>query len=380
MKSLAQKTIVLAVSGSIAAVNTIALAHALRRRGAVVQAVMSEAASRIIHPDALTYATGRETITALSGMVEHVHYCGDTGIADLLLIAPCTANTIGKIAHGIDDTTVTTFATTAIGRQMPIVVVPAMHYAMFRHSGVVKNLHTLQDFGITIINPRIEEEKAKIATTDEIVLYVERELMGAPLAGETVLITSGKCEEPLDDIRILTTRSSGKMGEEIAYQAFRLGADVIIIHTNQIACVRNRYSDTAASMQNEVSSVLAKEQVSIYISAAAISDFAPVRFQGKIPSGQKRQISLTPLPKILPLVIDAGVKTVVAFKLGEDAEHKAQTLFDAGVTLVAANTQESMGSNTGSYLLMTRDETQPVTGTKEDIAAVLCDIIIRCRE
>ncbi|HWS22425.1 MAG TPA: flavoprotein, partial [Methanoregula sp.] len=169
VQTLAGKQIVVAVTGSIAAVEVVKLIHSLRRCGAVVQPVMSHAASGIIQPDALTYASGRETITRLSGWVEHITYCGEGGSADLLLIAPCTANTISKIACGIDDTPVTTFATTALGSQIPIIVVPAMHYSMYRHPAVIENISKLKTWGVEIVDPRIEEGKAKIADNEEIV-------------------------------------------------------------------------------------------------------------------------------------------------------------------------------------------------------------------
>ena len=124
---LAGKTIVLGVTGSIGAVRVVELARELIRNGAEVHAVMTEAATRILHPDALHYATGNPAITELGGRVEHVEFCGLKGRADLLLIAPATANTIGKIAYGIDDTPVTSFATTALGSGVPVIVVPAMH-------------------------------------------------------------------------------------------------------------------------------------------------------------------------------------------------------------------------------------------------------------
>ena len=143
MQTLAGKQIVIGVTGSIAAVEVVKLIRSLRRHGALVQPVMSQAASGIIHPDSLTYASGRETITRLSGRVEHITYCGDEGSADLLLIAPCTANTISKIACGIDDTPVTTFATTAIGSRKPVILVPAMHHSMYRHPAVIENLAKL---------------------------------------------------------------------------------------------------------------------------------------------------------------------------------------------------------------------------------------------
>src|SRR5512137_1919593 len=133
VQTLAGKQIVVGVTGSIAAVEIVKLIHSLRRCGAVVQAVMSEAATGIISPDSIVYASGRPAITRISGMVEHVMYCGERGSADLLLIAPCTANTISKIACGIDDTPVTTFATTALGSGIPVILVHAMHHSMFLH-------------------------------------------------------------------------------------------------------------------------------------------------------------------------------------------------------------------------------------------------------
>ena len=149
--SLSKKRIILGVTGSIAAVETVRLAHALRREGASVTAVMTEAATRIIHPDALTYATGNDAITALSGHVEHVTFCGDGGSADLLLIAPCTANTLCKIARGIDDTPVTTFASTALGAGLPVVVAPAMHESMYRHPGVSECIRCLSSWKVTVL-------------------------------------------------------------------------------------------------------------------------------------------------------------------------------------------------------------------------------------
>ena len=375
MKTLDGKMIVLAVTGSIAAVETIKLAHALRRRGAVVQPVMSEAAARIIHPDSLTYACGRESIIRISGLVEHVQYCGDEHEADLLLIAPCTANTLSKIACGIDDTPVTTFATTALGSRMPVILVPAMHHAMFRHTGVMENLDRLRNWGITLVGPRIEEGKAKIAEISDIVLHCERALCGKPLDGRRVLITSGRCEEPVDDVRVLTTRSSGQMGQELALAAFRLGADVTIVHRDHLRIVRNIRSDSAASMLQAVDRELSDTDVDLYISAAAVSDYAPVRFQGKIPSGQHISLDLQPLPKILEKAIPLA-RLTVAFKLGDESREAAEALLNRGVVLVAANTPETMGAAAGTYTLIDRRGEVRVSGTKEEIAHRLFDRII----
>jgi phosphopantothenoylcysteine decarboxylase/phosphopantothenate--cysteine ligase len=362
VQTLAGKQIVIAVTGSIA----------LRRRGAVVQPVMSPAATGIIHPDALTYASGRETIVRISGMVEHVQYCGDEGSADLLLIAPCTANTLGKIAAGIDDTTVTTFATTAIGSQKPVLIVPAMHHSMYRHPAVRENIARMQIWGIICAEPRIEEGKAKIADTEEIVLLCERAVLSQPLRGQHVLITSGPCREPVDDVRVLTTRSSGRMGRALALHAYRLGADVTVVHRDTFPCVNNVHAENADEMRTAVHTIFESGGADIYISAAAISDFAPRRTKGKIPSGRQTHIDLEPLPKLLDEVIKKYSPRTIAFKLGRDQEKKADAMISSGgIDMVLINAPETMGSECGEYVMVTRTARSPLTGTKEEIAVAV---------
>ncbi|WP_292426334.1 bifunctional phosphopantothenoylcysteine decarboxylase/phosphopantothenate--cysteine ligase CoaBC [Methanoregula sp.] len=377
VQTLSGKEIVIGVTGSIAAVETVKLIHVLRRKGAIVQPVMSSAAQGIIHPDALTYASGRRTITRLSGMVEHVTYCGDCGSASLLLIAPCTANTMGKIAYGIDDTTVTTFATTAIGSGMPVLVVPAMHHSMYRHPAVVRNIKTLESWGIGFVGPRIEEEKAKIAEIGEIVLRCEQVVLGRPLAGKTVLVTSGACREPVDDVRVLTTRSSGRMGQELALEAYRLGADVTVVHNDTLPCVQNVPVETSGEMREAVRKYLKKGSPDIYISAAAISDFAPKKVDGKIVSGKPVALDLFPLPKLIDNVLKNTTR-VIAFKIGRTPLPEAKALLARGAWMVVTNTPESMGTATGSYRVLTKKTKtgKPVTGTKEEIAALIWQEIL----
>lgn len=377
--TLEHKWIVLAVTGSIAAVETVRLVHELRRRGADVCGILSPAACGIIHPDALTYACAHPALTKITGMVEHVLYCGEGGKADLLLIAPATANTIGKIACGIDDTIVTTFATTAIGRGMPVVVVPAMHESMYRHPAVIRNLDTLRSMDITVVPPRMEEEKAKIAGIEEICLYVERAAAtadaAAPLAGKRVLITSGSCREELDDVRILTTRSSGTMGRALALEAFRRGAAVTVVsntavHGN-VPNVHNISITSAVEMHDAVMHEVETHKPEIYISAAAISDFAPERVAGKMPSGNPCTITLQPLPKLITRLFGKGIR-IVGFKLGEDAETAAEELLKTDdLVLVAANHPAVMGADAGVYRLMTKTGTRTVAGTKTEIAREL---------
>jgi phosphopantothenoylcysteine decarboxylase/phosphopantothenate--cysteine ligase len=369
VQTLAGKQVVVAVTGSIAAVEVVRLIHSLRRCGAVVQAVMSGAAAGIISPESLTYASGRPAITRISGMVEHVTYCGDGGSADLLLIAPCTANTISKIACGIDDTPVTTFATTALGSGMPVLVVPAMHHSMYRHPAVRGNLECLRAWGVGIIDPRIEEDKAKIADNETIVLWCERMLLGQPLKGKRVLITSGPCREIIDDVRVLTTRSTGLMGRALALEAFRLGADVTVIHRDTFPGITNIPVDSSAEMREAVHQVFsAGGGADMYISAAAISDFAPKKYRGKIPSGKKATIELEPLPKLLDEVIREYAPFTVAFKLGSKPEKQSRQMLGKGVAAVLMNPPATMGSREGEYTLLSSTGQRTMKGSKEAVA------------
>ena len=366
--SLAGKQVVIGVTGSIAAVETVKLIHALRRRGAAVQAVMSEAAAGIVSADSLTYASGRPAITRISGMVEHVTYCGDGGSANLLLIAPCTANTLGKIACGIDDTPVTTFATTALGSGVPVLVVPAMHESMYHHPAVRGNLECLRAWGIGIVDPQIEEGKAKIADTETIVLRCERMVLGKPLEGKRVLITSGPCREAVDDVRMLTTRSTGLMGRALALEAFRLGAEVTVVHHDAFPCVTNVPADTADEMREAVHRCLSESGADIYISAAAISDFVPVRRKGKIPSGKRTSLALEPLPKLLDEVIRDYALVTIAFKLDQEPEKRSEQMLRKGVSAVMMNPPSTMGSSEGDYTLLSEKGRVHLRGTKDEVA------------
>lgn len=163
------KKVVFAITGSVAATRCAEIARELTRSGVSVECVMSEAATHIIHPDLMHWACGRQVITHLTGDIEHVRLLGLEGEADMLLICPATSNTISKIACGIDDTPVTTMAATALGSKRRILVAPAMHESMYLNPFVSKNIKMLEDAGVGFIGPVHEENKAKIASNDDIV-------------------------------------------------------------------------------------------------------------------------------------------------------------------------------------------------------------------
>ncbi|HJH31622.1 MAG TPA: bifunctional phosphopantothenoylcysteine decarboxylase/phosphopantothenate--cysteine ligase CoaBC [Methanosarcinaceae archaeon] len=384
-KSLAGKTIVIGVTGSIAAVHVVELARELIRNGADVYAVTTPAAERIIHPDALGYATGNEVITKLTGKIEHVEFCGLNGHADLLLIAPATANTIGKIAQGIDDTPVTTFATTAIGSNIPVVIVPAMHGSMYDHPAVTGNIGKLKEWGLTFIDPRLEEGIAKIAPNDMIVLGVERALGKHDLAGKRIIITSGANAEPIDPIRILTNRSSGKTGVEIAIEAFRRGADVTIVHRNRLGIfgIREVFVETANDMTDAVLSELDMEYDAL-ISAAAISDYTIDAASSKIKSGEGLVLKFKPTRKLIreardkyPDLAIIGFKAETGVTPDELIKRACDSLSESKLDLVVANEVEisGMGTDGNEVYLVGKDVLKPlhVSGSKHLIASVLLD-------
>ncbi|PAV14204.1 DNA/pantothenate metabolism flavoprotein [Methanosarcina spelaei] len=383
--SLAGKTIVLGVTGSIGAVRVVELARELIRNGAEVHAVMTEAATHILHPDALHYATGNPTITELGGRVEHVEFCGLKGRADLLLIAPATANTIGKIAYGIDDTPVTSFVTTALGSGVPVMVVPAMHESMFRHPAVSENLVKLKSWGISVVGPRLEEGVAKIAANEEIVLEVERALGSKNLENRKIIITSGSTAESLDPIRILTNRASGKTGRELALEAYRNGANVTLVHRDRLgfAGIREIFAESADEMTDAVLSELEKGH-DVLISSAAIADYTTEPSPDKIKSGGELILRLKPTRKLIkecrqkyPDLMIIGFKAETGIEKDELLRRAASTLQTSKLDLIAANdvAKGGMGTEENELYLLGREknELRYVSGNKRKLAAFILE-------
>lgn len=384
--TLAGKTIVVAVTGSIAAVRVVDLIRDLIRRGAEVHCVMSPAAERIIHPYALEYASSNPVIREITGDVEHVQFCGVGGEADMLLVAPATANTIGKMACGIDDTTVTTFATTALGSDKPVAVVPAMHEAMYRHPAVLKNLEALRGMGVRLIDPRLEEGKAKIADNAAIVLEVERLLGPGDLAGKRIVITSGSNAESIDPIRILTNRASGKTGIALALEAHRRGAEVMLVHRFlQELPMRQVYAESAMQMLDAVMAEVEKGCHAL-ISAAAVADYTLDRQAEKIKSGQDLTLHLIPTPKIIKRVREAYPDLkIVGFKaetgLGDEELiiRAEESLQGASLDLVVANdvSRGGMGTDDNRVIIIDREgRRREAAGQKSLIARAVIDSLV----
>lgn len=282
------KKIALCICGSVAAVETPIIARQLMRLGAEVYGVMTPAATKIINPDLIHWATGNAVVTELTGAIEHVSLAGnEIDHVDLILVCPATANTISKIACGIDDTPVTTVVTTGFGR-IPIVIVPAMHETMYEHPIVKKNIDTLKSYDIRFVGPRFEEKKAKIAHVDEIVQEITEILLEAnstqhDMEGLRILIATGPTRELIDPIRFISNRSSGKMGVALALEAKKRGADVILIYGRGTTAVLPenipKFEITStAELCEKIDHLLTTEKYDMFICAAAISDFTPEEY------------------------------------------------------------------------------------------------------
>ncbi|WP_254538122.1 bifunctional phosphopantothenoylcysteine decarboxylase/phosphopantothenate--cysteine ligase CoaBC [Halomarina litorea] len=375
--------VALGVSGSIAAVKTVELAHELRREGAAVRAVMTGSARGILHPWSLQYATGNDVVTEITGRVEHVELCGNDGWADVLLLAPATANTVGKIAHAVDDTPVTTCATTALGAGIPVVIAPAMHEPMYDHPGVLDAIDRVREWGVAFVDPRVEEGKAKIATEEAIVLATARQVGPRPLAGKRVVVTSGATSERIDPVRTLTNRASGRTGQAVAKACYVRGADVTLVHDGpEVPYATVERCEGAAEMTAVVADLAAEADA--LVSAAAISDYTvSSTADEKIRSGQDLTLDLEPTPKLIDTVRESAPDLpIVGFKLETSGEDEAMVaaaraiLDRADLSFVVANDATVMGADTTRALVVRADSVGEYEGDKAGLGGRVADELV----
>jgi phosphopantothenoylcysteine decarboxylase/phosphopantothenate--cysteine ligase len=371
--------VALGVSGSIAAVKTVELAHELRRHGAEVRAVTTDAATGIIHPWALEFATENDVVTEITGRVEHVELCGRDGWADVLLIAPATANTVGKIAAAVDDTTVTTCATVALGADVPVVVAPAMHEPMYDHPGVLESLDRLEEWGIDFVDPRVEEGKAKIAAEADIVTATARATGPDPLDGRHVIVTSGATSERIDPVRTITNRASGRTGRAIARACYARGAAVTLVHDGpEVSYATVEQVESAAEMLEAVQAHA--DDADVLVSAAAISDYTVAASDEKLRSGQELTLEMEPTPKLIDTVREAHPDlAIVGFKLETDGDDDAlvakarETLDRAALAFVVGNDASVLGSDETRTLFVREDDVTEFTGSKDALGLRVAD-------
>jgi len=371
------RRIALGVTGSSAAIEAPKLARELIRHGAEVRAYMTAPSHQILHPYALEFATRREVVVELTGMVEHLE------AYDLVVVAPATANTVAKIAHGMADSPVTDLVLSTGGQ---VLVSPAMDGKMYENPRVQENLTRLREGGILLVDPLLEEGKAKLPPIERLVDACLSALTPPDLEGIRVAVTAGPTMEYLDPIRILTNKSSGKMGIEIAKEAHFRGAEVRLIYgfgtESPPFYLDVRGVETTEEMLGEVQRAV-EEGFQLLVMAAAVADFSPEGVSEKIDSrGGPFQVTLHPTPKILEAVKGAATHRV-GFKAVHDLPRsallkearKSLKLYDLDLVVANDVARGVFRSDTDEVLFLTRkgEVIEVPRTTKAEIARLLFD-------
>ncbi len=311
--------IALGVTGGIGAYKAVEVARGLQKRGHDVVAVMTRSATRFVGPVTFEAITRRKVITdqieqGMNADIEHIALASDI---DLLLIAPATANIIGKLAHGLADDFLSTLYTAT---RAPLLVAPAMNTQMFEHEAVRRNLDTLAARGVRFVEPGEGYlacgwiGKGRLAEPDEIVAAAESILRPAgPLRGRRVLITAGPTYEDFDPVRYVGNRSSGRMGYAIAAEALRRGALVELVTgpttiatpaVREVVKVRGAAEMHAAVMKRAA-------DMDVVVMAAAVADYTPVERAGQKVAKDGDTLTLV-LKKTPDILAELGQQRIAA--------------------------------------------------------------------
>ena len=374
------------------------------RHGAEVFVVISKAVEKFMNKEYFVWASGNSVISELSGNLEHVRVA-NFKTSDLIIVYPCTANTIGKFANGIDDTSVTSVLSIALGARIPILIAPAMHDAMYQNTIIKQNIQYLEKIGIGFVNPILEEDKAKVATAETVYLQsvdlvrnqisnsksndvslndhsclffcnssindsilLDDTQMRSFMKSRKILISTGSTVEHIDPIRVISNSSSGKMGYFLLKKAIDLGLEVTLVKgSTMIDLEYTKLKDqfdfkmievhTSQQMLDIVVEELSLKPYDIIILAAAVSDFKPeYTSSGKITTNRDSLvIRLVPTGKIVNQVKRIQRNTfLVAFKAEYHVsdrillERSYQKLLDSDADMVVANDVGTKGASIGS--------------------------------
>jgi phosphopantothenoylcysteine decarboxylase/phosphopantothenate--cysteine ligase len=383
-KHLQGKRIALVVTGGIAAMKAPLIARALRKEGADVVAFTSQEALRYTTIDALEWSTTHPVVTKLTAAAEHL---SDSAPFDVYLVAPATYNTINKMRYGIADGVVTSTLASAIGRmergKIKIAIAPTMHGSL-HNSILTESLQSLRAIGVYIIPPREAYGKHNIPEEREIVVEVCRLASISTLKAIPILVTGGPTPVPIDSVRRLTNRFSGRLGAEIAEELYLKGADVRLIHGEGIyqppAYLPYQIVRTYDEYLEAVIETLDRKNYVFGIFSAAVADYKPEKvLPGKTPSGGAlKTINLVPTVKVIEEVKARFPNLqMVTFKYQEQVSHEALMeialeRIKRGYTAVVANRGEEMGSGGEqiAYLVTANQSPEKMIGKKEIAQAI----------
>lgn len=391
---LAGRRVVLGVSGGIASYKACILARRLAEAGAEVDVVMTASAAEFVGPVTFEALTGRPVLTSLwdrGRALAHVHLARE---AELAVVAPATAHLIARAAQGLADDLLTAIL---LARSGPVLLAPAMNDRMYAHPATQQNLAQLRQRGWTIVGPEVgdlaegpSELPGRMSEPEVLFAYAERLLRSphSPLAGKRVVVTAGPTREPLDPVRVITNRSSGRMGYALAEAAFARGAAVLLISGPTALPtppgVECRRVETTEDLYRAVAGAL--KQADVLIMAAAPADFRPgtasTRKRGRT-SGPLR-LTLKPTTDVLRATKRARragtIAVGFALETGEDLARAQAKRAEKGLDLIVVNRADEPGSgpegetNRVTLLSARGEERLPLLG-KREVAEHICQAI-----
>ena len=388
---LAGRRVLLGVTGGVAAYKAAYLARLLGERGAEVQAVLTRSAVRFVGPDTFSALTGRRAYSEVFERTEDVLHVRLAHEADVAVVAPATANLLAKLATGVADDLLTSILLEFRG---PLVVAPAMHSGMWTNEATTESLRVLEGRGVRVIGPvegplaAGDEGMGRLAEPEDIVAALERVVAegGGPLTGRRILVTAGPTHEPIDAVRFIGNRSSGKMGSAVAREAAKRGAGVTLIsgptHLPDPPGVEVVRVETAEEMRD---AVLARyEDADAVVKAAAVADWRPKeRAEGKLKKeAGAPEVLLEPTPDILrELGERKGDRVLIGFAAEtEDLEATGRRkLREKGLDLIVVNEVGAPGTgfeaDTNRALLLAADghDVELRQWTKPQLAGEICD-------
>jgi phosphopantothenoylcysteine decarboxylase/phosphopantothenate--cysteine ligase len=395
------KTILLGVTGSIAAYKAADLASKLAQAGASVETVLTRAATEFITPLAFQSVTGQAAYTDedLWGAEAHVLHVGLARRADLLVIAPATAQTMAKLAHGLADNLL---SLAALAATCPILLAPAMDGGMFAHPATQANLRVLQERGVIVVGPEEGHlasglvAKGRMTEPLDLLGHIRYQLSrGGALQGRRVVVTAGGTQEPVDPVRLLTNRSSGKQGYALAQAALDAGADVTLISApvSLSAPVGVQRVDVRTADDMAQAVLAACQDADALVMAAAVADFRPAQTAAQ-KIKKERGLPVLPLEPTRDILVavarrreQAGRPQVVVGFAAETQDllaHARAKLEAKKLDLIVANdvsaTDSGFGVDTNRVTLLDADgtaEALPLLTKAEVAQKVVAKLVVR---
>jgi phosphopantothenoylcysteine decarboxylase/phosphopantothenate--cysteine ligase len=369
---LKNKNVWLAVTGSVSCVESVGIARELLRYGANVTIVANRAALELVGEKALEFASGKPIIKEITGQVEHV-IAGHE--ADLLIVAPCCATSLGKMVHGIGDNPPMLVALTCIGAKTPMIVAPAMDKNMANSKIVKQNLKDVKKFA-TVLDPIMIEGKAKLPSKLRITAEACKIAGPNDLKKNKILVIGGGSSEEIDDVRVITNKSTGKMAKHLAETAFSMGAEVELWMGNSTEEVGEWIVQEKFSSTEDLNKKIKKlGNYDAILVPAALSDFIPTKSKGKISSQKVPEVKLKKAKKSIEMIRKKHKGLLCAFKLGSDI--KDNELLEKGKSLlknadlVIANHSEDLGIQKTKISIITKKDNSWIEDTKVNASKLI---------